>query len=202
MTISKRNALDMWNEQFSQFKEKGIQYFEPNSWLKSYLPILHDRGFNQVLEIGCGSGNDTRFLVGNGFKVTATDFSEVALSIVESNIPTVQILHHDTQNKFPFEDGGFEFIVASLSLHYFDVSLFKQILGEVRRMLSDKGLFLIRLNSVNDEDAQKVHVIDRYFYSIDSCRELFEGWKEIELGEHAIDYYGKEKIVIEGCFER
>ncbi|OPH61317.1 hypothetical protein BC351_15385 [Paenibacillus ferrarius] len=202
MSVSKSKALDVWNEQFSKFKEKGIQYSELDSWLKSYHPIIEDRGFKKVLEIGCGSGNDTRFLVGSGFNVTATDFSEVALSIIETNIPSVQILHHDTQDKFPFEDNEFEFIVASLSLHYFDDSVLNRILAEVRRMLSDKGLFLIRLNSVNDDDAQKEHAIDRYFYSIDSCRELLEGWKEIELGERVIDYYGKEKIVIEGCFEK
>ncbi|WP_261301625.1 class I SAM-dependent methyltransferase [Paenibacillus andongensis] len=203
MEISnKRTALEMWNEQFSQVKENGIQYFEQDSWLKSYLPILHERGFKKVLEIGCGSGNDTRFLDSNGFIVTATDFSEVAVSIIKNNIPSVQILHHDTQDKFPFEDDGFEFIVAGLSLHYFDKNLLNQILSEVRRMLCDKGLFLIRLNSVNDEDAQKEHVIDRYFYSVESCRELLKGWKEIELGEYAIDYYGKNKIIIEGCFQK
>lgn len=205
MSDSKINALDMWNEGFSLAKEKGIQYFEQDLWLNSYLSILHDRGVKKVLEIGCGSGNDTRFLDGNGFKVTATDFSEVALSIVKANIPNVQVLHHDTQDKFPFEDGEFELIVASLSLHYFDKSVLNQILSEVRRMLIDKGLFLIRLNSVNDEDAKIDHVIDRYFYSIDSCRELLEGWKEIELGERAIDYYlfsEKKKIIIQGCLEK
>ncbi|TXK83501.1 class I SAM-dependent methyltransferase [Paenibacillus sp. N3.4] len=202
MDIPNKNALDMWNEQYNQVNEKGLQYNEQESWLNSYLPILQQRGFKNILEIGCGSGNDTKLLASKGFSVTATDFSEVALSIVQTNMPNVQVLHHDTKNKFPYENSRFEVIIAGLSLHYFDENTLSGILNEIRRMLTDHCLFLLRLNSLNDEDAKKEHPIERYFYSVDSCRSLLKGWKEIALGEHAITYYEKKKIIIEGCFEK
>ncbi|QWU16983.1 class I SAM-dependent methyltransferase [Paenibacillus sophorae] len=156
----------------------------------------------QVLEIGCGRGSDTRVLVEHGYHVTATDFSETALSIVRQKVPEATLVLHDTRQPFPFADRSFDAVIASLSLHYFEKESMTRIVAEIGRILGPGGLLLVRLNSVNDAEAAKRHPIERYYYSLDSCRERFADWSEKSLQEITEDYYGKPKVIIEGMFER
>ncbi len=189
-----------WNRVFARLQGEGIQ--STTSWLERYHMYLQTRRVEKVLEIGFGSGNDTRYLVDHRFQVTATDFSEVALELVRSKIPDAILLQHDTRHPFPFTDKSFDLVVASLSLHYFNQSQMKRIIEEIKRVLKNNSLLLIRLNSIHDADATEEHSIERYFYKMESCRILFSEWKELSLQEVTEDYYGKMKVMIEGMFEK
>lgn len=195
-----QHANKYWNEVFAEIQAKGVRMTA--SWLEKYQTLFTDKQIENVLEIGCGSGNDTMFLVNSGFKVTATDFSETAISFAKRSILHAEFVLHDTANKFPFEEKSFDLVVASLSLHYFDPNTLKQILQEIKRMLQDNGLLVFRLNSVHDEDAQKEHPIARYFYSMEACRDIWAEWSEVALQEYTEEYYGKPKDIVEGLYER
>lgn len=45
-----------------------------DAWLERWAEVLGD-GEGSVLDLGCGAGHDTRFLVEHGFPVVAADFS-------------------------------------------------------------------------------------------------------------------------------
>ena len=42
-----------------------------------------------MLDLGAGTGNNTLYLTEKGLKVIATDYSEVALNIIENNINSI-----------------------------------------------------------------------------------------------------------------
>ncbi|MDT3427725.1 SAM-dependent methyltransferase [Paenibacillus forsythiae] len=188
-----------WNQVFGRIQDIGLE--NDSSWFQRYQPDLEALQGKQVLEIGCGNGSDTRVLAEHGYQVTATDFSEAALSIVRKKVPEAALVPHDTRQPFPFADKSFAAVIASLSLHYFDKDSMTRIIAEIGRMLRLGGLLLIRLNSVNNAEAAEQQPIERYYYTLDSCRELFTGWKERSLKETAEAYYGKPKVIIEGIFE-
>ncbi|MBN2981362.1 MULTISPECIES: class I SAM-dependent methyltransferase [Cohnella] len=194
------NSSSYWNEVFDRIRQGGNA--KTSSWLRRYLPIRGRDPAASVLEIGCGLGKETAFLVDCGYRVTATDVSETALSAVKSAFPSANLLLHDTRDRFPFPDESFDLAVASLSLHYFGYETMIRILADIRRLLKNGGPILFRLNSANDEDAGKEHPIERYFYRPETCRELFADWREAALREVAEDYYGKTKVMIEGMFEK
>ncbi|MGZ4032891.1 MAG: class I SAM-dependent methyltransferase, partial [Tumebacillaceae bacterium] len=158
--------------------------------------------------------SDTKALVEEGFHVTGTDFSTSALQLVREQLPDVPLLLHDVRDPFPFGNGAFDMVLASLSLHYFDDSTTRRIADEIKRLLRPRGLLLYRLNATSDSsygvgqgdlletDFFLQNGIRRRYFSIDSCRSTFSGWEEIVLEEKTVDCYGKPKSLCEGLLRR
>lgn len=172
---------------------------DPTYWLTPYLDLLRAQGAQTILEVGCGSGQDTRFLTHHGFTVTATDFSAEALAIARGAADAATFLEHDTREPFPFPDQSFDLVLASLSLHYFPASETRAIVEELARLLRPRGLLLFRLNSTKDANAATgSREFPRYYYTEAICRELFTGWELHGLTERVEDYLGRPKALWEG----
>jgi SAM-dependent methyltransferase len=208
--INNMSDLNFWNDVFESVRLEGVTMREDHHWLEPYVPLLHGKQVNRILEIGCGAGMDTQYLSRAGFQVTATDFSSRALAMVRERLPEVPLLLHDTREPFPYAADSFDMVLGSLSLHYFDEETTLDILGEIRRMLKPKGLLLYRVNSTADHNfgAGQGDLLERNFFlqdgirrryfTPDSCRHLFAGWEELLLEEKRVDRYAKTKALIEG----
>lgn len=167
------------------------------------MELFRTAGVNQVLEVGCGFGTDTRFLLRAGFAVTATDISPAGLSIARSIAGEATFLLHDSQERFPLPDHSFDLIVASLSLHYFDAATTKQIVSDLYRLLRPKGLVLYRMNSQSDPRAgAPSREQDRFYYTEAMCRTAFTGWESLALVELTVDYLGHPKTLWEGLVRK
>ena len=73
----------MWNNWAKK------RFGEPvyDNWLDKYEEILDANKDNQILDLGCGNGANTKFLLERGFKVISCDFSEEALKNINHFIP-------------------------------------------------------------------------------------------------------------------
>lgn len=164
---------------------------------------FHKAGVERVLEVGCGFGTDTRFLLRSGLSVTATDISPAGLSIAKSIAGSATFLLHDSQDRFPLPDGGVDLVVASLSLHYFDPPTTRRIVADLARVLRPKGLLLYRLNSQSDPRAgQPSREQDRYYYTEAMCHAAFASWERLALVERTVDYLGHPKTLWEGLVRK
>ncbi len=161
-----------------------------------------------ILELGCGSGQDTRFLTEHGFQVLATDFSEEALRLTRQTAPNAGVQPLDLSEPFPFADESFEIVVAGLSLHYFSWQKTLEILQEIHRCLALNGLLLARFNAVRglvqrnvgkrlEENYFLVDGLPRRFFDEESLAELFASWTVLEVLERTTFRYGREKAVWE-----
>ncbi len=119
-------------------------------WLDEYKDILQENKDNEILDLGCGIGADTLYLLERGYNVLSCDFSVEALKSIENNIPNSKTLYLDMMKKFPFADKKYALIIADLSLHYFNNETTIHILEEIKRILKDGGVLLARVASVND----------------------------------------------------
>lgn len=172
-------------------------------WLKPYVELFQTAGVEQVLEVGCGFGTDTRFLLGAGFAVTATDISPAGLSIAKSIAGRATFLLHDSQERFPLPDGSVDLVVAGLSLHYFDALTTRAIVADLGRVLGPKGLLVYRMNSQSDPRASTPsREQDRYYYTEAMCRSAFAGWETLALVERTVDYLGHPKTLWEGLVRK
>lgn len=77
--------VDYWN---SKFKSRGKNLLEPDRELVSHINLL-SRG--SVLDLACGDGRNSLYLLQNGFKLTGVDFSTEALD---------RLKHFAKQNSF------------------------------------------------------------------------------------------------------
>jgi SAM-dependent methyltransferase len=121
-----------------------------NRWLEHWQTVLETSRYTPILELGCGGGQDARFLTGLGFAVIATDFSEEALKLTRRRAPEARLENVDLTRGLPFPEAAFRVIVASLSLHYFPWRQTLEILDDIRRCLEPYGHLLARFNSTRD----------------------------------------------------
>ena len=119
-------------------------------WLDEYKNILDENKDNEILDLGCGIGADTLYLLERGYNVLSCDFSVEALKSIENNIPNSKTFYLDMMKKFPIDDKKYLLIIADLSLHYFNNETTIHIMKEIKRILKDGGVLLARVASVND----------------------------------------------------
>ncbi len=108
--------LEMWD---NWSKKRAIVPVYDN-WLDDYYDILTENKNTEILDLGCGIGADTLYLIERGFNVLSCDFSNEALKSISKNIPNSRTKYLDMLETFPFADESYSLIIADLSLHYFD----------------------------------------------------------------------------------
>jgi ubiquinone/menaquinone biosynthesis C-methylase UbiE len=93
----------------------------------------------RVLEIGCGSGRLTEWMIEAGAEVTAFDVSSEMVKLATERIgDRARILRHDLHQPLSFvSDASFDVVVASLVFHY--LRDWRAIMAELRRVLVPGG---------------------------------------------------------------
>ena len=143
---NKNGYVKMWDN-WSK-KRSGIPVYD--LWLNEYENILNQNSDKEILDLGCGIGADTLYLIERGYKVLSCDFSKEALNSIRKNISNSKTLYLDMMKKFPIKDSTYSLIIADLTLHYFDNNITLHIMKEIKRILKSDGILLSRVASVND----------------------------------------------------
>ena len=177
-------------------------------WLERWLPLLDSK--DEILELDCGPGRDTKYLADQGFTVTATDVGGEALTACARAVPGATCLRVDVEQPLPFADESYPLIVASLCLYYFSRQKTVEITSEIRRCLEQNGPLFARFNSTNDVlfGAVGFREIEPNFYLVKGkskrffdrealCELLSKGWKIQNIEEMTIARYDKPKAVWE-----
>tara|TARA_B100000378_G_scaffold278014_1_gene279909 strand:+ start:224 stop:847 length:624 start_codon:yes stop_codon:yes gene_type:complete len=132
--VSIRAAYNSWAEQYDSNKNRTRDMDEEIT--KTRLSALQ---FDHVLEIGCGTGKNTRFLVTRAQHITAVDFSEEMLSIARTKIlqPEVEFLQADITQKWSFGERKYDLVTFSLVLEHIENLDF--IFSEANKTLKPGG---------------------------------------------------------------
>lgn len=146
MNTNNNGFVKMWDN-WSKRRSSVPVY---DLWLDEYKEILESNKDNEILDLGCGIGADTLYLIERGYNVLSYDFSNEALKSIQDNIPNSKTLYLDMMKKFPIKDNTYSLIIADLSLHYFDNETTIHIMREIKRILNNNGILLSRVASVND----------------------------------------------------
>ena len=84
------------------------------------IALLGEVSGKRVLEVGCGTGPVTEWLVEHGATVVACDVSAAMVEIARSRVgDSAELHHHDLTEPLTFlEDASVDLVVASLVFHY------------------------------------------------------------------------------------
>lgn len=96
----------------------------------------------KILDLCCGSGQTTRFLVENSSQVTGLDASSTALNRAKTKVPQADYVE-GLAEKMPFSDEQFDLVHTSVALHEMEPQQLTQILQEVYRVLKPGGIFAL-----------------------------------------------------------
>lgn len=198
-------ANQRWNDIHSYYERDKIKY---DDWLE-----LFDREIQNcqtpIIDLGCGCGNDTLYLIERGKKVIPCDYSKNAIHNIEKNFPEVEKAYRfDMSRGLPFEDNLTDIIISDLSLHYFTKEKTSKILQEIKRVLKPNGLLIFRVNSVKDvnhltgQGTEIEHHLyktndGRYkrFFDEEDINRFFSDWKSLYIHEEIMGRYGMDKVL-------
>ncbi|MEH2325491.1 MAG: methyltransferase domain-containing protein [Nostoc sp.] len=96
----------------------------------------------QVLDLCCGSGQTTQFLVKLSQNVTGLDASPKSLQRARQNVPLAVYLEAFAE-KMPFADNLFDVVHTSVALHEMQPEQLRKIISEVYRVLKPGGIFTL-----------------------------------------------------------
>ena len=97
---------------------------------------------SKILDLCCGSGQATRFLVQYSQNVTGLDISPVSLERAQRNVPQAKYVEALAE-EMPFPDNQFDFVHTSVAMHEMKPSQLRQIIKEVYRVLKPGGVFAL-----------------------------------------------------------
>ena len=196
-----------------QSYERGM--IRIDGWLDRFEDIIL-KSEEPILDLGCGGGNDTLYLISKGKQVIACDQSETAINNIKKNFPEVsEARRFNMLDGFPFEDGSFEVVIADLCLHYFTEKETDGILHEIQRVLKPQGHLIFRVNSVNDKNHGagngteiEHHVFEteagtlKRFFDEDDIRMIFRDFEIEYANEETMSRYKLEKKLFRGCVRK
>ncbi|NES86312.1 MAG: class I SAM-dependent methyltransferase [Moorea sp. SIO2B7] len=106
------------------------------------LEGLEIKGDTEVLDLCCGAGQTTQFLVEYSNHVTGLDVSPLALKRAAENVPEAKYVEGLAQ-KMPLADNQFDLVHTSAALHEMNSEELQQIIKEVYRVLKPGGIFTL-----------------------------------------------------------
>ena len=97
---------------------------------------------SQVLDLCCGSGQTTGFLVKTSQNVTGLDASPKSLQRARLNVPEASYVEAFAE-EMPFADNLFDVVHTSVALHEMQPQQLRKIINEVYRVLKPEGVFTL-----------------------------------------------------------
>lgn len=180
-------------------------------WLDNFIKEFSNNNL-PILDLGCGNGDDTKWLVENKFNVVSSDFSLSSIEYVKKINPNTILLDmsklEDWKN---LEDNTYSAIIANLSLHYFNNDTTIMILKELKRILIPNGTLIARVNTNLDTEfgaGDGIEIepnfyqnlergIDKRFFTEESAQQYFSIIGNPTITLKTIQYIGKQKQIFE-----
>ena len=198
-------SKERWNEIYENQKQTRdeIKY---DDWLDLFIEYIKSCE-TPIIDLGCGSGNDTKYLLEKGKRVIPCDYSEKAVENIRKNFPELERVEcFDMTKSFPFKENFTDIIITDLSLHYFSEDTTYKILEDIKRILKQNGLLIFRVNSVNDVKYgagigleieprfyQREDGRTKRFFDESDIRKFFKSWDILYIREETMLRYEEAK---------
>jgi methyl halide transferase len=96
----------------------------------------------KALDVGCGEGFYSKYLVENGFDVIGIDFSEIGINIARSNAPGVDFRVIDAANEDLTQLGKFDFCLEWSIMHCIPPEQRSQYVANIAKIMNPGALYL------------------------------------------------------------
>jgi ubiquinone/menaquinone biosynthesis C-methylase UbiE len=206
-----------WN---SIYKKKGAFQKDISGYIKDAIEFFKQNNVKHVLDLGCGTGRHTKYLLKKGFNVRGCDVSEKALEIMEDKFPEVEVKNCD-MTALAYNDNSFDAVFCHHVIQHGKMEDIKKVASEISRVTKKKGILFLVALSINHpklltgekiEDGTYINTdsedgnLPHHFFTEEELKNLFSDFEILNLEEHnkisEIDYgkksyfyvmYGKKK---------
>lgn len=140
-TVNKDSvSLDSYEEMaeyyFNYVDTKPFNAYYERPATISLLPEVKGR---KVVDAGCAAGWYTKWLLDNGARVIALDFSPNMIEMTKRRVgSSAEVIRTDLNDPLNFiESGSIDIVLSSLTLHY--IRDWKEVMSEFNRILKKDG---------------------------------------------------------------
>lgn len=171
MSIEK--AYNIWSGQYDTNENKTRDLDK-----KSTIETLSKFDFSNVVELGCGTGKNTKWLLERATQVIGLDFSQEMLDKAKEKISDDKVTFKkaDLRRNWEIDNAFADLITCSLTLEH--IKDLNHIFNQTRQKLKTGGLFFI----------SELHPFKQYSGS-KAKYETENGTQELEVYIHHISEY-------------
>ena len=169
--------MDNWKKYYERTTSKS-----PSKIIMRYFQMkLENNNTNKkAIDLGCGSGNDTIYLLKNNYFVTAVDKEESIVDIIKSRISDTSKLDFVIENFENVKLNEADLIVANFSLYFCNPKYFKKFWNEITQNITPGGYFVGNFMGKEDEWSKDNN---RTFVDKEELMEMFKGFKIVYFDE-------------------
>lgn len=207
---------EYWDKTHYKYYKENISY---DNWLDEYLELII-KTKQPIIDLGCGTGNNVKYLLDYDKSVIACDYSDSALEIVKNQFFKQIEEHQLCLSKFdmsiilPFNKESADLVIADLSLHYFDKKTTIKILKELKSILTNNGHLLFRINSTKDVNFGAKNGIEiephfyftqgyeKRFFDLEDINYFFNDWTIVDLKKETMNRYQSKKVLWKGLTKK
>jgi len=163
------------------------------------IALFRKHSCNKILELGCGQGRDTWYLVRAGFRVCALDYSETGICQMKEKSEiqglNCELQVHDALDPLPFPDEDLDAIYSHMffTMH-FTMDELEKMMQECLRVLRPGGLHVYSVRNTNDPHYGKFTPVGEdawqnplgfavRFFSEEKIRALSKGYEIVSIRE-------------------
>jgi len=149
-----KETFNTWDKQAKIYQDKFMVYDLYNDTYDTFLESLNNRQNSKVLEIGCGPGNITKYLLTKSreLDITAIDVSPKMIELAKHNNPSAQCLVMDAReisklNKL------YDAIICGFCIPYLNNSDCLKLIEDCNNLLSKSGILYLSFVEGNYTDS-------------------------------------------------
>ena len=158
------------------YKTNNVWGNKPNKLLQSIWSYYNPKNIElEFLDLGCGQGRDSLFMLQKGFKVTAIDNSFKGIENLRETIKTkklpknnITLLCSDMKD-FKIEKGKYAIISAFTSLQFLSRKDGLQLIERIKKNILPRGFIIVSGFTIDDPG----HKDSGYYFKPQELRKLF-----------------------------
>jgi SAM-dependent methyltransferase len=128
---------------------------EPNKFFVKFAEKTNLRGKGRnALVVGCGLGDDAKYLQNLGFKVTAFDISETAIEWAKRLNPDINFQVADLFASPKSWNQAFDFVLEIYTIQPLPIEIRPKVIDEIAKFVSKKGTLVVVTRGREDDEIQ------------------------------------------------
>lgn len=179
MTSKKRDTVshNTWNKVSQPYADKFMPLTLYNATYDAFIDAISSKERPMVLEIGCGPGNCTKYLLDKhpNLKITAIDSSENMLALARKYNPTVTFFRQDGREIAHFTS-KYDGVFCGFFIPYISSEELSKFLNDTYALLQPNGILYLSFVAGDPKDSGYISNANgdqMYFYYHDKNAVLY-----------------------------
>lgn len=163
-----QKTFSTWDKLAQIYQDKFMEFALYNDTYDTFLMSINNYSSAKVLEVGCGPGNISKYLLSKNpeLQITAIDASKNMIELAKMNNPTVQCIEMDARKINKLTD-QYDAVICGFCMPYLSQSDVIDLISNCKNRLKNAGT--LYLSFVEGDDSKSGYQVGSsgdkmYFY--------------------------------------